>query len=144
MNTMGCCLTFKLEVHWRGTEMLNFADWGVIMLWFPWIHKVRCRLLHCNHSRVLMCTHAVHLPYQRLVSSFGLQPVPLWWKLFACMWLENAAWTVKGTSYVLLDFRFHLASRECGMIMLWTPARQKNWQSSCTQQVLSQCYSECW
>lgn len=58
--------------------------------------------------------------------------------------LENAAWTVLGTSYILLEFQFHLASRECGMIMLWIPAGQKNQQNNYMQQVLSCCYSECW
>jgi hypothetical protein len=47
------------------------------------------------------------------------------------------AWTLKGTVCLLVDFQFHLASRECGMIMLWILAGQENQQNSYSQQVLS-------
>jgi hypothetical protein len=51
--------------------------------------------------------------------------------------LENIAWTLMGASTLLLEFQFHLASREYAKIMLWIPAEQRSQQNSYMQQVLS-------
>jgi hypothetical protein len=45
--------TLKVEATLeRSKNVMNFDDWGIIMLWFLRIHEVRHRLLHCNLSRV--------------------------------------------------------------------------------------------
>jgi hypothetical protein len=51
--------------------------------------------------------------------------------------LENIAWSLMGASSLLLEFQFHLASREYEKIMPWIPAEQRNQQNSYMQQVLS-------